>query len=189
MAEAHAFRRRGSSDQLPLSATLGGKDQSRDLMAGDAGLSDAELYERYASELVRYATGLVGPADAQDVVSAAVLSCMTRREWERVQNRKAYLYRAVLNEARGMRRSTSRRLVRESKVARRDVEGAADLRPEVLAAAARLSLRQRSVVVLTYWADLEGKQVGELLGISEGSVRRHLARARQRLRSCLDEEQ
>jgi RNA polymerase sigma factor (sigma-70 family) len=41
------------------------------------------------------------------------------------------------------------------------------------------------VVVLTYWEDLTVEQVAGTLEISEGSVRRHLARARARLREVL----
>jgi len=43
------------------------------------------------------------------------------------------------------------------------------------------------VVVLTYWDDLASAAIAERLGISDGSVRRHLARARKRLRMALDE--
>jgi DNA-directed RNA polymerase specialized sigma24 family protein len=39
-------------------------------------LSDEEVYAKHAEELTRFATGLVGPADAADVASAAVLSCL-----------------------------------------------------------------------------------------------------------------
>ena len=60
-----------------------------------------------------------------------------------------------------------------------------EVRPEVLEAVARLSLRQRAVIVLTYWEDLEPAQVAIRLQIGEGSVRRHLARARARLREEL----
>jgi RNA polymerase sigma factor (sigma-70 family) len=48
-----------------------------------------------------------------------------------------------------------------------------------------LSLRQRAVVVLAYWADLTPDDIADRLGISEGAVRRHLARARARLRAVL----
>jgi RNA polymerase sigma factor (sigma-70 family) len=50
-----------------------------------------------------------------------------------------------------------------------------------------LSIRQRAVTVLTYWSDLDPSSVALLLGISEGSVRRHLARARSRLKERLDD--
>jgi RNA polymerase sigma factor (sigma-70 family) len=55
----------------------------------------------------------------------------------------------------------------------------------VLDAIGRLSVRQRAVVYLTYWDDLDPAATAELLGISEGSVRRHLARARANLRRTL----
>ena len=35
-------------------------------------LTDAEIYEKFADELVRFATGLVGPSDAADVAGALV---------------------------------------------------------------------------------------------------------------------
>jgi RNA polymerase sigma-70 factor (ECF subfamily) len=57
---------------------------------------------------------------------------------------------------------------------------------EVWDTVASLSARQRAVVFLTYWADLDGRGVAEMLGISEGSVRRHLHLARETLRRRLD---
>jgi DNA-directed RNA polymerase specialized sigma24 family protein len=36
-------------------------------------LTDKEVYRKYADDLVRFATGLVGPTDAPDVVSEATL--------------------------------------------------------------------------------------------------------------------
>ena len=54
-------------------------------------------------------------------------------------------------------------------------------------ALAGLSPQQRAVVYLTYWDDLTPAQVAALLGVSEGSVRKQLARAREQLRRVLDE--
>jgi RNA polymerase sigma factor (sigma-70 family) len=61
-----------------------------------------------------------------------------------------------------------------------------ELRPEVRVAIAQLSLRQRAVVILTYWDDLTPQSIAALLRISDGSVRRHLARARSHLKETLD---
>ena len=44
------------------------------------------------------------------------------------------------------------------------------------------------MIVLTYWNDLGPASVAGLLGISEGAVRRHLARARALLKEYLDEQ-
>jgi RNA polymerase sigma-70 factor (ECF subfamily) len=53
-------------------------------------------------------------------------------------------------------------------------------------ALATLSPQQRAVVYLTYWEDQSPSQIAELLSISEGTVRKQLARARDHLRRILD---
>jgi RNA polymerase sigma-70 factor (ECF subfamily) len=151
--------------------------------------SDEAVYERLAPELIRFATGLVGRDDAPDVMATAFLKAMSSPSWGSVREPRAYLYRAVLNEARTWSRRRSVRPSREAAAARRDetVEPTA-IDPVVAAAVAALSLRQRAVVVLTYWADLAPDDIADRLGISEGAVRRHLARARARLREVLHVE-
>jgi RNA polymerase sigma factor (sigma-70 family) len=146
-----------------------------------------EAYRKYADELTRFATGLVGPHDASDIVSSALLRCLSSGSWESVRDERSYLYKAVLNRARQVRRSSLRRAAREARSAPSATTVDADPRPEVLEAVGRLSLRQRAVVVLTYWADLSPSEIAGRLDIGEGSVRRHLARARARLRRELDD--
>lgn len=153
---------------------------------GDAmHLSDAETYEKYACELVRFATGLVGPTDAADVVADAFVRVLGSGSWPDVDEERAYLYRAVLNEVRMRHRSAMRRRVREINAADREAVPEFEVRPEVLEAMSVLSSRQRAAVVLTYWEDLTPKEVARRLGVSEGSVRRHLARGRAKLREVI----
>ena len=150
--------------------------------------SDGEIYEKYGEELTRFATFLVGPTDAQDVVVDAVLAAFASAAWPTVRERRAYLYRSVLNRARMHARSESRRRARERASARFGV--APEVPPpdaDVLDAVSRLSERQRAVVYLTYWDDQPPSAIASLLDITEGSVRRHLARARRILRSRLDD--
>jgi DNA-directed RNA polymerase specialized sigma24 family protein len=70
---------------------------------------DLETYQRYAIELIRYATALVGPDDAPDVVTEAVLAAFRAPAWRGVANRRAYLYRAVLARSMSHQRAASRR--------------------------------------------------------------------------------
>ena len=151
---------------------------------------DAVLYERLAPELIRFATALVGRVDAPDVLSGAVVKALAAPGWPAVVNRRAYLYRSVFNEAQTWLGRARRRPVLEARAFRAapdpDRWELPDLRPDVQVAVTGLSVRQRAVIVLVYWADLDPPAVAERLGISEGAVRRHLARARARLREVLD---
>jgi RNA polymerase sigma factor (sigma-70 family) len=139
---------------------------------------DGEIYRKHADELTRFATGLVGPTHAADV--------MNSESWPRVVDRRAYLFRCVYNEAARLHRATGRRRAREERTALPESVDQPDIRPEVLSAVNRLSLRQRAVIVLTYWDDLDPAAVAGLLDISDGAVRRHLARGRSRLKEVLD---
>jgi RNA polymerase sigma-70 factor (ECF subfamily) len=153
---------------------------------------DAALYREVAPELIRFATALVGRTDAPDVLSGAVVKALATPAWPEVRNRKAYLYRSVFNESQTWLRRAGRRPLLESlahaRAHARDEERfeLPNLRPDVRVAVTGLSLRQRAVIVLTYWADLDPRTVADRLGISEGAVRRHLARARAHLREVLD---
>jgi RNA polymerase sigma factor (sigma-70 family) len=155
----------------------------------DLKTSGDAVYRCYASELLKYATGLVGPWDAADIVHDAIVCCLRSPTWETVVDQRSYLYRAVFNASTSHHRTRLRRQARDRlAVAREQVACAeSELRPEIWAAVLTLSVRQRAVIVLTYWHDLSPGQVAERLQISEGSVRRHLARGRSRLRQLVSD--
>lgn len=147
--------------------------------------TDSEVYAEHAAELSRFATSLVGPSDAADVVSEAVIRVMISPVWSRAENRRALLYRAVLFEARNYQRSVSRRRRREASHGAITAAEPPEVRPEVWEAVSSLSPQQRAVTFLAYWEDLSAAAIGELLEVSEGTVRKQLARARRRLREVL----
>ena len=147
--------------------------------------SDAEVYAKYASELIGFAAATVGPFDAEDVVAAAVLRAMSSSSWATVANRRAYLYRAVFNEAHNARRGTARRLRRELRAAPRETAALSPSDRDVLEALHRLTTRQRAVVFLTYWIDLPVREVADSLGIAPRSVERDLTSARRRMKDML----
>ena len=149
--------------------------------------SNEVVYQEYAREMVRFATGLVGQADAPDVVAEAFVRLIASPVWAEAIDRRALWYRAVTFEARSWKRSAVRRRARESVVASSSRAAAAGPEPDsqVLDAMLTLSPQQRAVVMLTYWADLRPAAVGDRLGLSEGTVRKQLARARRKLRGEL----
>ncbi len=149
--------------------------------------TDTELYRAHADELTRYATVLVGPDDAPDIVTDAVLAAFASPNWRTVEHPRAYLFRSVLNHANTLHRSTSRRRRREIVVARGSATAMShpDSSIDAQRALQTLSTQQRAVVYLSYWEDQTAADIAETLGISEGSVRKQLARGREQLRKVL----
>lgn len=132
---------------------------------------------------------MVGPDDAADVVSDALLSVASAGRLTGVDDVRAYLYRAVHNRVVDVERAALRRRRREAHVGawrssspETDSSAAADAR----SALKTLSVRQRTAVFLTYWCGLTPAEVARVLDTSEGTVRKQLARARTRLREVLD---
>lgn len=152
-------------------------------------MTDEELYVKYSDSLVRFATSVVGPSDAEDVMVEGVLNAFGSRRWPTVENKPAYLYRCVLNAGRMHLRAAARRRVREARSWRREnlpeslklQPSGSFVSPEVHAAMSNLSARQRAVIHLTYWEDLDETETADCLGIAVGSVRQHLHRARRKI--------
>ncbi len=149
-------------------------------------MTPEEAFRKHTEELTRFASGLVGPSDAHDVVADGCLKAFASAKWSSLDNPRAYLYRAVLNQARMVSRSAIRRRARELRAADASSSAVITVDPDVLEAVSRLSVRQRAVVFLAYWEDLRQRDIAARLGIGEGSVRRHLARAHSRLKEALD---
>ena len=151
-------------------------------------LTKAEIYEKYADQLIRFATGLVGPSDGRDVVSAAVVNAMWSSSWDSVVYERAYLYKAVLNAARMRERSGSRRRAREARAGRAIENSQLDTDVEAREWLDVLSVQQRAAIHLAYWEDLPAVDIAQILGVGEGTVRRHLARGRAKLRKVISDD-
>ena len=151
-------------------------------------ITRADVYEKYADQLIRFATGLVGPTDGRDVMATAVVNAMWSPGWESVVNERAYLYKSVLNEAKSHHRDSMRRRALELRASSsQDTQQPPNIRPDVLEAVSRLSLSQRAVVFLAYWEDMRPAEIARELGLSEGTVHRQLGRGQSRLRRILHE--
>jgi RNA polymerase sigma factor (sigma-70 family) len=146
-----------------------------------------EAYRKWADDLVTYASALVGPADAADVVADAFVVLIRRGDsaWAEVRDARPFLFRSVTNSARMYVRSGGRRRAREQVWPVAAQHGELLREPAVTAALAGLSVRQRAAVFLTYWEDLGVSEVARRMGVSEGAVKRHLARGRSALREVL----
>lgn len=149
----------------------------------------ADLWREHAADLTRYATLLVGPNDAHDIVSIAFHRVTRQLDGgQSIRNVRAYLMRSVTNTATDQHRSQRRRQERDLRAATGSPASTfeatgADL--DIRRAVAELSVQQRAVVYFTYWEDLDSREVARLLDIAPATVRRHLSRARFQLRKEL----
>lgn len=151
--------------------------------------SDGEIYEKYSADLIRYATVLVGPDEAPDVVSTVVLRVLRRRSLGDFDDPKAYLFRSVMNECRSWgRRRKSRRVALGRFFERQEsdsLESAVADRVSAAEAVWRLPQRLRSAAYLVYWLDLPIAEAARVLGVSPGTVKRYVHEARERIREEL----
>jgi DNA-directed RNA polymerase specialized sigma24 family protein len=123
-----------------------------------------------------------GPVDGREATVDAL--SWAWENWDRlsmVQNRVGYLYRVG--------QSATRRFVARDLPLRADRVGddqLPDIEPGLVLALNRLSVQQRTVVVLVCGFGWRHVDVAEVLEISPPTVRTHLARALDRLRDALE---
>jgi len=141
---------------------------------------NAEVYAKHRGELLRYASALVGPSHAEDVVSTVVLRSIRRRSLSDMDNPRAYLLKGVLNEARGVVRRRHSEPLPEMAVSDPPIELV-----DVVEAVWRLPIRQRAAVFLFYWEALSTTEVAEVMGVGVGTVKRYLHLARRTLKGVL----
>lgn len=122
---------------------------------------------------------------AEELTQEAFLA--TFRHWERVgrlDNPGAWVRQVVANRSVStFRRSAAeaKALLRLNSHARRAGATEPDDGVDVWREVRRLPRRQAQVVALTYFADLPRREVAEILGCSEETVKTHLERARRTL--------
>jgi RNA polymerase sigma-70 factor, ECF subfamily len=160
------------------------------MMAKGNGASLAELRDLYETKLAdfrRVAAAIVGNRDvADDVVQEAfVRAVRARGSYARDGVLDAWVWRIVVNAARDARARGRGFDVDEPHATAADET--AERRAWVRAAVEQLPERQRLILFLRYYADLDYRSIAETLSISDGTVAATLTAARARLRQLLTE--
>lgn len=143
-----------------------------------------DFVREHRSSLLKFAIVLTGDLPlSEDLVGDALARAY--EEWTRIalmDRPVAYLRKAIVNGYLSTRRRWARDLSRF--FARDSVEesAATDERQAMVTRLAKLPTRQRTVVVLRYYADLDDDEIAQLLGCSAATVRSHAARALRTLR-------
>lgn len=175
--------------------------------AGDAELVErsrdepelfAVIFDRHAPTIHRYAHRRLGSSAADDVVAETFLAAFRQRgRYDRSRAEvRPWLYgiasnvigkyrRAEVRMYRAVARTGADLVVEPYAEGVEDRVVARDAIPELGSALAKLSKRQRDVLLLYAWVDLSYAEIATALSIPVGTVRSRMNRARQTLRRAL----
>ena len=164
-----------------------------DMRRRNQGAEPAEIeavYRARVADFRRVATAIIGdPERGSDAVQDAFGTALRRRRTFRGEAPlEAWLWRLVVNQARDERRAARRAPGPSARLqpTRGNGSGPSDDARLAMAIAA-LPERQRLAVFLRYYADLEYRQIGEVLGIATGTVSAALNAAHHTLARQLNE--
>jgi len=136
----------------------------------------AQFYRDAYPGAVRLAWLLTHDHDAaEDVVQDAFMRLRPRLAT--IEHRNAYLRTAIVNGCRDQARSAGRAGAGLRRIGVGAQVSSTDQPSELLDVIARLSYKQRAVLVLRYWADLPEGEIAEIVGAKPSTVRSINARA------------
>ncbi|WP_222854125.1 RNA polymerase sigma factor [Fodinicola acaciae] len=142
-----------------------------------------ELYEAEYGRLAGWSNKLVNDSElAHDITTECFVRLMAR--WTRVTQPRPWLYMTATNLIRDHWRKQQRErkaLVRLAEPPQ--TEPAPD--PTIRDLVEQLPERMRTVVLLHYYADLPVHEIANVIGKAEGTVKRALFDARQKLSEAL----
>ena len=142
----------------------------------------AELYRREYLPMVRLAHLITGSNEiAEDIVQDAFVRM--HGSWDRATYPGAYLRKIVVNGCHTWHR---RRRMERERMPRPVAEGIEPEAHELLDALARLNPRQRSALVLRFYADMSEADVAEALGCRPGTVKSLVHRGLRELEGMIE---
>ncbi len=160
----------------------------------DADEAVEQLYATHYRRLVRLAVLLVRDQEtAEEVVQDSFIAL--HRKWRSLADPEkglAYLRQTVVNRSRSVLRHRGVQ-ARHAPAPPPDLPGADHAalervrRRTVLDALQQLPRRQREVLVLRYYLDLDEAAIAAELGVSRGAVKSHASRGAATLRRLLEE--
>lgn len=142
-----------------------------------------DLYRDEYGPMVRLARGLV---DIQEIAEEVVQDAFARvyERWNRLDNPGGYLRTAVVN---GTRSELRKREVRRRIGIRLFIPSQPDDRDYLLDALDQLSPRQKTVLVLKFYADMTEKEIAQAMGVRPGTVKSATSRGLAELRKVVEQ--
>jgi len=151
-----------------------GTDTTRSVDAKDLSVTFESWYASAWPPTRRLAALLTQDLSAGEEVAQEALVVLYQR-WGEIENPDAYLNRTVINMASNWRRHKG---TARSKIHLLGTDGFNDLEAnELIDAIADLPFRQRAVVVLRYYYDLQESEIADWIGCRPGTVKSLSSRA------------
>ena len=145
------------------------------------------LFRQYKDSVYRLALSFTGSVqDAEDVTQTVFLKLLETKPVLEAGRERAWLFQVAANECRSLWRRLSRRRTEPLEAALTVAAPEADR--AVLEAVGRLKPGDRAVLYLFYYEGYSARETGELLDISQSAVTTRLQRARQKLKTILEQE-
>jgi RNA polymerase sigma-70 factor (ECF subfamily) len=158
----------------------------------------AALVSQYAGTLYRVAFSVLrNPADAEDAVQEAFLRVLRHRDTlDEVRDRRVWLIRIVWNIVLDRKRRAKTRpetddvaelarVLPSGGLSAEQIASAAQHHAHVLACVDRLPVKERQVLMLSAFEELNSVEIASVLDITESSVRSRLFRARNLMAELL----
>lgn len=149
------------------------------------------LIPEYQDNLYKAALAVLqDPADSQDAVQLTFIKyCQSNEDFQDREHIRKWLFRTVLNQAKDIRRAFWRR----ARTALDESVAAPEFRTrknrELYEAVCSLPPKYRVALQLHYYENFSIREIAQLTGQSETSVKTRLSRGRGLLRSLLKGEQ
>jgi RNA polymerase sigma-70 factor (ECF subfamily) len=157
------------------------------------------LVSQYAGTLYRVAFSVLrNPADAEDAVQEAFMRVLRHRDTlDEVRDRRVWLIRIVWNIVLDRKRraktkpetddvSELARVLPSDGLTAEQIASAAQHHAHVLACVDRLPAKERQVLMLSAFEELNSVEIATVLEITESSVRSRLFRARNLMADLLN---
>lgn len=152
----------------------------------------ADFYREHHLPVLRLAFVMSGRwSMAEEATQEAFLRAMDRWGTSEIRNPAAWVRTVAVNLARSRLRRVGAELRAVARLERPEATPPPDLPAEALEffqAVRRLPRRQAEAITLHYLEDIAVKDVADLMGCAEGTVKAHLHQARKRLADDLGTE-
>ncbi len=139
------------------------------------------FYQREYAPMVRLARGLVDSTEiAEEIVQDAFIKILDR--WQKIENPGGYLRVTVIN---GCRNEQRKRRVQRKLGLKGSQAPIVTEQDYLLDALAQLSSRQKTALVLKFYADMTEQEIAEAMGVRLGTVKSATSRGLDNLRKVI----